>query len=94
MLLYEVAGFDWDDANFLKCQKHGVSIQEIEELFAGNPAVYADPAHSINEQRLRAIGKTEAGRDLLVLYIQNTRKHEIYSSGQLPVCAQERSRPL
>jgi predicted DNA binding CopG/RHH family protein len=24
--------FDWDEGNRLKCQKHGVSIEEIEDL--------------------------------------------------------------
>jgi hypothetical protein len=40
-----VSGFDWDEGNRAKCQKHGVSIPEIEELFAqgpsGNGPVYA-----------------------------------------------------
>jgi uncharacterized DUF497 family protein len=26
-------GFDWDDANTLKCQKHGVSLTDIEAMF-------------------------------------------------------------
>jgi hypothetical protein len=30
----QVSGFDWDDGNRAKCQKHGVSIAEIEALFA------------------------------------------------------------
>ena len=29
----EFDGFDWDDGNRDKCQKHGVSIGEIERLF-------------------------------------------------------------
>ncbi len=28
-----VSGFDWDDGNIEKCQKHGVSLEEIEALF-------------------------------------------------------------
>jgi len=32
-----VAGFDWDDGNHDKCQRHGVSIVEIETLFRGYP---------------------------------------------------------
>jgi uncharacterized DUF497 family protein len=30
-------GFDWDSGNRAKCQKHGVSIAEIESLFLGTP---------------------------------------------------------
>ena len=27
-----VAGFDWDAGNRAKCQKHGVSVAEVEEV--------------------------------------------------------------
>jgi hypothetical protein len=26
-------GFDWDEGNVAKCQKHGLSVEEIESLF-------------------------------------------------------------
>ena len=68
-----VAGFDWDAGNLAKCQKHGVSVAEIEALFRGEPAVHADPAHSLTEQRLRAIGRTVAGRWLLVAFTLRRR---------------------
>src|SRR5271170_2071366 len=29
----EFDGFDWDEGNRAKCQKHGVSVAEIEGLF-------------------------------------------------------------
>ena len=64
----KIAGFDWDEANREKCQKHGVSLAEIEDLFHGEAAVYADPDHSIDEQRLRAIGRTAEGRPLIVAF--------------------------
>ena len=42
-LAMRVQGFDWDGGNRAKCQKHGVSIAEIEALFANNPRVdFAD----------------------------------------------------
>jgi uncharacterized DUF497 family protein len=31
-----ISGFDWDSGNRDKCQKHGVSIAEIEALFKEN----------------------------------------------------------
>ena len=37
-----VGGFDWDAANRAKCQKHGVSIAEIEEVFHGAVSVFPD----------------------------------------------------
>ncbi|MGF1612068.1 MAG: BrnT family toxin [Kiloniellales bacterium] len=63
-----VAGFEWDQGNWPKCGKHGVSRDEIEALFSRSPAVYADAKHSLEEQRLLAIGTTEAGRWLLVAF--------------------------
>jgi hypothetical protein len=36
------AGFDWDDANRSKCQKHGVPITEIEAVFQGEFRVAPD----------------------------------------------------
>ena len=39
----KVAGFDWDEGNWPKCGKHGVSRAEIEEVLSGTPAVMPDP---------------------------------------------------
>ena len=61
-----VAGFDWDGGNRRKCAKHGVSIRAIEELFAGEMTVFPDAGHSRAEERLKAIGKTRAGRHVFV----------------------------
>lgn len=55
-------GFDWDDGNIAKCQKHGLSIDEIEGLFEGPFDVFPDAAHSDTEIRLRAIGRGSSGR--------------------------------
>lgn len=63
-----VAGFDWDAGNREKCRKHGVPLSEIEALFAGELAVWPDPAHSITEARFLAIGRTSAGRHVLVVF--------------------------
>lgn len=63
-----VDGFDWDAGNLAKCQKHGVPVAVIEALFQGTPAIYADPGHSQQEQRLRLIGRAEDGRAALVVF--------------------------
>jgi uncharacterized protein len=54
----EFDGFDWDRGNREKCQKHGVSIRQIEELFRGFVLVGPDVRHSAAEERFRAIGGT------------------------------------
>ncbi|MBM3727096.1 MAG: BrnT family toxin [Acidobacteria bacterium] len=67
-----VSGFDWDDGNRLKCQKHGVSVAEIESMFRNNPRVAPDLKHSSAEDRLIAVGRTPAGRSLFVAFTLRT----------------------
>ncbi|MGA1622081.1 MAG: BrnT family toxin [Synechocystis sp.] len=54
----DVRGFDWDQGNQNKCQKHGLTIAEIEALFDGQVWVAPDPKHSDQEQRYLAIGRS------------------------------------
>ncbi len=63
-----VAGFDWDQGNLGKCAKHGVSIAEIEWLFARTPRVAPDLGHSLTENRFIAVGRNPAGRPLFVAF--------------------------
>lgn len=67
-------GFDWDDGNRSKCQKHGVSIAEIEALFLRGPRVAPDPKHSSDEDRLIAVGETGTGRPLFVAFTMRTNE--------------------
>jgi len=60
----EFSGFDWDSGNRDKCQKHGVSLAEIEGIFQRQVAILPDEAHSDEERRFRAIGWTAKGRAL------------------------------
>ena len=62
-----VSGFDWDKGNWPKCGKHGVSVEEIEQIFKGSPAVLPDPNQ--DEPRMRAIGKTEVGRYVFLVFM-------------------------
>lgn len=64
----EFDGFNWDKGNRDKCQKHGVSLAEIESLFSGTPLVGPDVNHSVAEQRFRAVGVTAQGRNLFVVF--------------------------
>jgi len=63
----KTAGFDWDDGNWPKCGKHGVSRAEIEEVLLNTPAVMPDP--HLEEPRMRAIGKTSAGRYVFLVFM-------------------------
>ena len=61
-------GFQWDRGNRAKCQKHGVSAAEIEQVFDRPIAVFPDPAHSETEERLKAICRTDARRTILIVF--------------------------
>ncbi len=73
-----VAGFEWDDANRDKCRKHGVSVAAIESLFQRPIAVFPDPAHSRGETRFKAIGKTDKGRSVVVVFTLRKRGGETF----------------
>jgi uncharacterized DUF497 family protein len=64
----EFDGFDWDDSNRGKCQKHGVSIGEIESVFGSALRVGPDPFDPTVERRFRAIGRTKTGRPIFVVF--------------------------
>lgn len=67
----DLEGFDWNEGNRAKCQKHGVSIEEIEEA-AMNMATRSDPAHSAEEQRYFGIGPTADGRYVFLAFTLRT----------------------
>ena len=67
-----VGGFDWDDGNRAKCQKHGLSIAQIEAFFTHGPRIAVDPKHSEAEDRLIAVGRTNAGRHVFVAFTIRT----------------------
>ena len=63
-------GFDWDDGNVEKNWKeHGVAFWECEEVFFNAPlAVQSDASHSAQEERYYALGQTNTGRKLFVVF--------------------------
>jgi uncharacterized DUF497 family protein len=72
------SGLDWDEGNLAKCQKHGVSVEEIEAVFAGEPQYSPDTVHSIVEQRYPSTGRTAAGRPLFVIFTIRERDGRRY----------------
>ena len=61
-------GFDWDAGNRDKCQKHGLSLAEIEAFLLENPRVAPDLRHFGREERLLAIGRNSQGRAVFVVF--------------------------
>jgi len=60
------AAFEWDRGNAAKCQKHGLSIAEIEDFLSVDLMVFEDIRHSDREKRLIAVGRSQAGRPVFV----------------------------
>jgi len=63
----KVAGFEWDDGNWPKCGKHGVTREEIEHLFS-SARVAPDLLHSQQETRYIAVGRNQFGRAMFVAF--------------------------
>lgn len=64
-----IVGFDWDEGNFRKNLRHGVSHEEAEQVFLNQPLVVSsDATHSQKELRYNALGRTHADRWLHVTF--------------------------
>ena len=67
--LRAIIGFDWDDGNARKNEKHGVSQSEAEEVFFNQPLLLLEDArHGGQELRYHALGQTHDGRRLHITF--------------------------
>jgi uncharacterized DUF497 family protein len=68
--LLKCRGFQWDEGNAEKNWiKHRVSRVESEQVFFNRPLVVADDeSHSQVERRYYALGHTDAGRPLFIVF--------------------------
>ena len=69
-ILSSCIGFEWDKDNTEKnWRKHRVSASECEEIFLNHPLVLAnDIKHSEKENRFYALGQTNGGRKLFIVF--------------------------
>jgi len=64
-------GFDWDEGNARKNEKHGVTKPEVEQVFLNAPLLLAeDLKHSQLEPRFHALGRTDLDRWLHVTFTE------------------------
>ena len=73
MLNMQISGFDWDAGNRTKCQKHGLSVKQIEAFFVHHPRIAPDPKHSTDEDRFIAVGRVQSGRPVFVAFTLRTK---------------------
>lgn len=84
-LLHKCAGFEWDAHNAEKnWQKHGVTPSECEQIFFNRPLVVADDVkHSEKENRFYALGQTDGGRMLFVVFSVRRDKVRVISAREM-----------
>jgi hypothetical protein len=67
--LTSIKGFDWDQGNARKNEKHNVSMAEAEQVFFNEPLlVLEDSKHSNLEPRFHALGKSDDKRQLHITF--------------------------
>ena len=78
MVKFQSQGFEWDDGNRDKCQKHGLAQRDIEHLFQQKPVLMAPaPKHASPEERFLAIGRSRKGKPMIVVFTLRTIKQDI-----------------
>jgi len=60
----KITSFEWDDGNTEHISRHNVAPEEAEEVFADDAAIFLRSRSG----RYVALGQTEAGRYLTVVY--------------------------
>jgi len=70
-----IDGFEWDEGNTRKNDKHGVAASEAEQVFFNQPLLMLEDArHSQVEPRFHALGMTHTGRKLHITFtVRGTR---------------------
>jgi uncharacterized DUF497 family protein len=69
-ILHRCAGFQWDKGNAVKnVEKHDVAQTECEQIFFNQPLIVKrDSEHSGLESRYYALGRTDTGRHLFIVF--------------------------
>ena len=80
--LENVKGFQWDAGNSRKSEdKHGVAQAEAEQVFSNRPLLLApDIAHSSQEQRIHAMGKSNQGPLLHITFTIRRERVRVISA--------------
>jgi uncharacterized protein len=64
--------FDWDNGNWPKCAKHGLTKTEIEFVLSSTPFVLPDKNTNLEEAWFNAVGQTHKGRHLFIVFTFRT----------------------
>ncbi len=81
-----VKGLIWDDWNKEHIAKHGISVEEVEEVFHGEYQTVES-----YRSRIQTIGKTKKGRKLVIIISPEDRNFIKYRKGTYyPITAFEK----
>ena len=82
MQTFQPEGFDWDQGTISKnWGKHKVTPAQCEELFFNMPLVVQKVEQpSASEKRYFALGKTDAGRHLFIVFTVRRNKIRVISA--------------
>jgi len=71
----KAVSFQWDEGNSDKSRiKHGITQAECEQAFFNLPfLVFDDQRHSQNEERFYALGRTDEGKGLFIVFTYRDR---------------------
>lgn len=83
--LPKILVFEWGEGNIDKSyKKHGISPKESEEVFVSEELfVLPDKKHSQAEKRHIALGKTQEGKKLFVIFTLKSKKIRIISARRM-----------
>jgi uncharacterized DUF497 family protein len=78
----EFERFDWSGGNAEKnWERHSVTPLEAEQVFFNSPLLSGvDVAHSQKEQRFYALGRTDEGRELFIVFTLRARCLRVVSA--------------
>ena len=68
-----IDAFDWDEGNWPKCGKHGLSRIDIEHVLRNEPFVLPDRNPQDDETRFNAVGTNSKGRYAFVVFTVRER---------------------
>jgi len=72
-------GFDWDEGNYAKVQKHGLSIDTIESIFQQELLILADKKVLFHEKRYVAVRLVQ-GRGVFVVFTMRKEQIRVISA--------------
>jgi uncharacterized DUF497 family protein len=80
----KINGFIWYEEIIGKLeQKHNVQQYEVWEAFASNPQFrYVEKGHQQEENVYAALGRTNAGRYIIIFFIYKKDKHALIVSAR------------